>query len=104
MKASQPNPTVAWRMPEQVRNTVVEMAERESRSLGNMLRVLVSEALAARNSKQSQTTAPSKSSKVLKGALDDIDTADIDALQRAGVIKQLADSCYAAANICTVGE
>ena len=69
MKESQPNQTVAWRMPEETRNIVVEMAERESRSLVNMLRVLVGEALAARNSKQSLTSAPQDFFVVPKGTL-----------------------------------
>lgn len=62
MRDTQPNKTVAWRMPEPTRSAVVELAKYESRSLGNMLRVLITEALAARNSKQSPTRASQEES------------------------------------------
>ena len=47
----QKNPVVGWRIPAETKHEVALIATKEQRSMGNMLRVLVDEALTARKLK-----------------------------------------------------
>jgi hypothetical protein len=51
MKDTQLNPVVGWRIPLDTKEIIANQAKKEQRSLGNMLRCLVDEALIARKLK-----------------------------------------------------
>lgn len=55
---NEPTPIFTWRMPRDMREVTNSLAKQEQRSLANMIKVLVNEALNARKLKTEKASSP----------------------------------------------